>query len=102
MLCMMTPAIGNIGKPRITLRIVFEHILHMEQRLTQRIDGVEQRLTKRIDGVESSLTQRIDKLERKVDRNHIQISAQIDALDKRLDDLEVVQIPTLKRAIGSR
>jgi hypothetical protein len=30
------------------------------------------------------------------------LTAQIDAIDRRLDDVEVVQVPKLKKAVGMR
>ena len=60
------------------------------------IQEVEKKLTTRIDAVDNKLTKRMDVLERKIDF----ISVQIGNIDKRLDDVEVIQIPKLKKAVG--
>ena len=77
----------------------------MEQRLIVKIDGVEEKLTRRIDNLEvkiDSLEVKVDNLEVKVDRNHAQTMVAFDNMDARLDDLEVVQVPKLKKAVGMR
>ncbi len=90
----------------ITPVILLEHMRGMEGRLIQRIDGAENKLTKRIDGAESSLTTRMDRLENKVDRMHVNLSGQIDAIDKRLDAVEIEFLPKrvakLERVAGIR
>ncbi len=71
----------------ITWAIVLQHMQGMEQRLVERIDGVEIK---------------VDRLAVKVDQNHAILSTQIANMDARLDDLEVVQVPKLKKAVGMR
>ena len=66
--------------------------------LLQHMQGMERRLTERIDGVE----QKVDRLEIKVDRHHAQTMVAFDNIDERLDDLEVVQVPKLKKVVGIR
>lgn len=80
----------------IPLTTVLQHMHGMEQRLGERIDGVEQRLDKRIDGVEQQLVE----LKTTVERHHAQTTVSLDNIDARLDDLEVVQVPTIKKAVG--
>ena len=82
----------------ITAQVLLTHMQGMEQRLTEKIEGVETRLNGKIDGVETRLEKRIDGVERKVDMALIQIGN----IDERLDDLEVVQVPKLKKAVGMR
>jgi len=91
-------ATSSSGKRGITSAILLDHMRGMEGRLVQRIDGVESKLTQRIDGVENSLTIRMDRLERKVDW----ITIGITNMDERLTDIEVVQIPKIKKSIGMR
>lgn len=79
------------GDSDITLLTVLQHMQAMEQRLIERIEGVR-----------DDLSGRIDRLEAKVDHNHIQVTAQLDAIDRRLDDVEVVEIPKLKKAVGMK
>lgn len=73
----------------------------MEQRLRTemnwRFEGVDQQfhgMGKRFDVVD----QRLNRLERKVDL----LSIQIHTIDSRLDDIEVVQLPALRQAVGIR
>jgi len=80
----------------ITLAVLLQHMQGMEQRLMNVIQEVEKKLTTRIDAVDNKLTKRMDVLERKIDF----ISVQIGNIDKRLDDVEVIQIPKLKKAVG--
>lgn len=82
----------------VTPAVLLQHMQGMETRLSERISGVESTLSSRLDRVEQGLAD----LKTTVDRNHIQTTAQIDMLDKRLDDIECVQVPTLKKAVGIR
>lgn len=83
----------------ITLKTVLQHV----QMLAQNIFAMEQRLSTRID----SLEKKMEKLELKVDRNHEQAMRNhaitvvgLKNIDDRLDDLEVVQVPAIKKAVG--
>ena len=69
----------------ITSAIILQHMQAMEQRIMEKFSKVDDRF---------------DRLEQKVDRNHVILSTQIANLDERLDDLEVVQVPGLKKAVG--
>jgi len=71
-------------QPRITLRILFEHMQGMEQRLTKRMDGFDNRM---------------DSLAARLDRVHASLSQQIDAIDKRLDAVEVENLPRRVRRL---
>jgi hypothetical protein len=70
----------------ITLKHLLIHMQGMEQRLDKKIDGVEQRLDRNIDSVKVKLTRRIDSLERN-------LTMQIDIIDKRLDAIEIENLP---------
>ncbi len=83
-------------KDDITLKTILEHMRAMEDRLISRIEGAEDRLGSRIEKVETGLKN----LNFKVDQNHVQVMTQLDNIDARLDDLEVVQVPKLKKAVG--
>lgn len=72
---------------RIALRTVLEHVqaqggalMSFRSEMKKEFDAVHEK----IDGVERHLTR------------------QIDGLDKRLDDIEIVQIPKLKKTVGAR
>ena len=69
---------------------------NMQGVLTKEIREVRTDLGGRIDRLEN----KVDRLEKKVDQNHAILSMQISNLDERLDDLEVVQVPTIKKAVG--
>lgn len=59
-------------------------------------------LLQHMQAMEGRIMEKFDQLEQKVDRNHVILSTQITNLDERLDDLEVVQVPKLKKAVGMR
>jgi hypothetical protein len=65
---------------RITLRTVLEHMQTQHQEVLGEFANVRREMT----GMERRLTR------------------QIDRIDERLDDIEVVQIPMLKKAVGAR
>ncbi len=72
----------------ITPAILLQHMQGMEQRLRE--DFMAQILES-----EGRLTQKIEFSERNIIR-------QIDGIDERVDDIETVQIPMLKKAVGIR
>ena len=80
----------------ITPKILLEHMQNMQGVLTKAIRDVREE----IRDVRTDLGGRIDRLEKKVDQNHAILSMQISNLDERLDDLEIVQVPTIKKAVG--
>ncbi len=61
--------------PKITLKTVLEHMVAMEQRIYDRFEHRLDNLEKRIALAESNLTY------------------QLDAIDSRLDDLELAELP---------
>jgi tetrahydromethanopterin S-methyltransferase subunit G len=83
----------------ITLFMVMDHMQGMEQRLMSKINGV--------DGKVDNVAGKLDRLEAKVDRNHEEAQRNhsltmvaFDNIDERLDDIEVVQVPAIKKAVG--
>ncbi|GEM_PF-699222 len=83
----------------ITPAILLQHMQGMERRIMQHMDArfaqVDSRFSlmdKRFDAIDA----RLSKLERKVEL----LSVQIGNLDERLDDLEVVKVPMLQKAVG--
>lgn len=69
------------------------------------MQGMEQRLTAQIDAVRMDLKNDIHLLDvrlQTVEQKVNVISAQIENMDHRLDDLEVVEVPKLKKAVGMR
>lgn len=75
----------------ITWAIVLQHMQGMEQRL---LEIIEKRF--------AQVNDRFDRLESTVDHNHMMLSTQISNIDGRLDDVEVVQVPRLKKAMGMK
>ena len=80
----------------ITPAVLLRHMQGMEQRLGAKIESLRSELKGDIWRVETSLGKRMDGLEKKVDL----ISVQIANIDERLDVIEVVQLPMIKKHIG--
>lgn len=72
--------------------MVMNYMQSMEQRIMSRIDGLETKVDR--------LGEKVDRLEAKVDRNHTQNMNALDNIDARLDDLEVVQVPAIRKVVG--
>lgn len=66
----------------ITLGTILEHMRGMESRIMAELHETDGRLTKRIDSLEANLV-----------RIHRNLSGQIDQLDKRLDAIEIEELP---------
>ncbi len=93
----------------ITLLTILQHMQAMEQRLTARVDGVDvkvDRLETKVDRLETKvdrLETRVNGLETKLVRVEAKVDlalVQIGNIDERLDDVEVVQLPKVKKAVG--
>ncbi|MDD5055443.1 MAG: hypothetical protein PHZ00_04220 [Candidatus Peribacteraceae bacterium] len=69
----------------ITLLTIVRHMQAMEERIMQRFAQTDAR---------------IDRLETKVDHIKGYLLMQIDNMDKRLDGIEVVQLPAIRKAVG--
>ena len=86
----------------ITLAMIMKHMQAMEGRIMQNMQGMELRLRDEFRSGLSRLESKVDRNHDIVMRNHAQTTLQIDNVDSRLDDLEVVQVPKLKKAVGMR
>lgn len=73
----------------ITLKTVLDHIQAMGAQLRQQMTEVEGRVIKRMDQIEG----RLSRLEETVAKNHRNLTQQIDAIDKRLDEIEIESLP---------
>ena len=98
-------AAGDLGRTiptmadEITLKTVLDHIAAMEQRLSGRFGGVESNLS----GVEKSIVElsgrvegvegRLARVEKKLQLVEVNLSRQIDGIDRRLDEIEIEQLP---------
>lgn len=80
----------------ITLAILLQHMQTMEQRLQKQILAVRTDLTVEI----RKNREEILGVKRDLARVEGNLSMQIGNLDERIDDLEVVQVPMLKKAVG--
>ena len=69
----------------ITLKTVLDHMTAMEQRLSGRFNGVDARL--------SAIEGRLGGIEQKLSHAEAKLSWQIDAIDKRLDGIEIEKLP---------
>jgi hypothetical protein len=82
----------------VTGRILLSHMQGMQQNMKQHMQDMEQRLNQRID----KLDLKVDRLDEKLGRKIDLLSVQIGNIDERLDDIEVVQLPKLKKATRMR
>ena len=81
----------------ITPAILLDHMRGMEQRL--KVD-FRKELQGEIHSFDEKLSNRIDQLDDKLTRKIDVLSVQIGNMDERLDHIEVVEIPKLKKAVG--
>ena len=83
----------------VTPEIILDHMRGMEVRIRtevkQEIGASEGRLCQEIGAMEVRLNNRIDRV-------YVNLTTQIDGIDHRLDDIEVFQLPKLKKAVGMR
>jgi hypothetical protein len=82
----------------ITPKVLLDHLQGMGQALGQQISVVRDELR----AVEQRLGDRIRHLESRVARSETTLSQQIDGIDKRLDELEIVQLPRRVAALERR
>jgi len=78
----------------ITPAVLLQHIQAMEKRLVVRMEDVRVGLKADVRAV----GERVVLVEKKVDLARVQIGN----IDERLDDVEVVQVPMLKKAVRMR
>ena len=71
--------------------MLLRHMQAMEERIMLKFEAVDRRFV----DMDAKFTLRFDD----VDRQLMLLAAQIDNLDKRLDDIEVVQLPNIKKFI---
>jgi predicted nuclease with TOPRIM domain len=72
----------------ITLKTVLEYIQAMRTDLGGRMDRLEGRMD-RLDGRMDRLEHRMDRMELRMNRMDAKFSLQLDAIDKRLDTIEI-------------
>ena len=81
-----------MASDEITNDVLLEHI----QAYGLRFDSINARfdqLEKKLDGVEQRLTNRIDGLSRN-------LNMQLDNIDERVQDIEINQLPAIKQHVG--
>ncbi len=74
---------------KITLRVLLEHM-----------QGIKQDTDEKMQKMERGFHEKFDRLETKVDRGFAQIGAQLDTIDTRLDDIEM--IPSVTKHLSRR
>ena len=79
---------------RITLRVVLQHMENMQSVLLKEIRKVDSR----VDG----LGRRMDVFEQKADRRHRLVMTGLDNIDRRLDDVEVKELPRIRSKLHLR
>jgi hypothetical protein len=94
MLLRWSPMLKKRAKASITPAVLLGHMQGMERRLRSEIGGVRSDLVK----TEVRLNTRIDRVERDI----AWIKVSVGNIDKRLDTIEVVQVPRLEKAVGMR
>jgi len=72
----------------ITPKILLDHMQGMEHRIMERF--------LQVDGRFIQVDTRLDGIDRKLDI----ITVQTQNIDERLDDIEVVQLPKIRKAVG--
>ena len=89
-----SPMKKPVRKSGVTVQVLLQHMQGMQHALTREIRAVRDELKADLSGTNI----RLDRLERKVDL----LGIQIENIDGRFDDLEVVEVPKLKKVIGMR
>ncbi len=87
------------GSGKITLRTLLTHMQGMKEELKSDISNIKtdtNGIKIRLDRLET----RFDRLETKVDHGFAQIGAQLDTIDTRLDDIEI--IPSITKHLSRR
>lgn len=87
----------------ITLAMVMNHMQAMEGRLGVKLDNVRTELKSDLGDVKGELKSDISRVEANLNRVERKVDltlVQIGNLDARLDDIEVVQVPKLRKAVG--
>jgi hypothetical protein len=79
----------------ITPKILLEHMRGMEHRLVEKLNNTENGIRSDMKEQFNVVNIRLDRLESKVSL----IQVQIKNMDERLDDLEVVQVPKIRKSI---
>jgi hypothetical protein len=87
-----------MARTGIALGVVLDHIRGMSVKMDTMKKELMEKIDGKVNGFRNELVPRIDRLERKVDF----IGVQIGSLDERLDDLEVVQLPAIRKKVGIR
>lgn len=81
---------------RITFRTLLLHMQGMEQRLRSEVKHGLSDVCSELKDFERKTLDRFDRLDRKFEW----VSFALRNIDERLDDIEMKQIPALKKAVG--
>ena len=77
----------------ITLKTVLDHIHAMQSRMDSRFEDIERRFDK-VDQKFEIVDRRFDELEQTIQMVETNLSRQIDAIDHRLDEIEIEGLPS--------
>ena len=84
---------------KITLQVLLEHMQGMKEELKEngaRIEGKVDHLGRKFDHLET----KVDRLESKIDHDFAQIGGQLDTIDERITDIEL--IPSVTKQLTRR
>lgn len=79
----------------ITLKVILDHMHAIKYELKHDIQTLRIELTDKINGVGA----RVDRLENRLERVALNLSAQIAAIDDRLDKVEIEDLPKRVRKL---
>ena len=82
----------------VTPAVLLQHMQGMEQRLRDEFRSGLQSLEDKVDRNHEEARRNHEEAR----RNHAIVMTGLDNIDERLDDIEVVQVPKLKKAVGIR
>lgn len=83
---------------RITLRVVLQHMENMQRVLLEEMRKGDQTVIRTLNQRMDRMDQRIDRIERKIHW----MSIGIDNIDKRLDHIEIHDLPRIRSRLHMR
>lgn len=86
----------------LPLKTILEHLTAMESRMCERLEPRFENLESRMGGIERRMTgleDRMSRLEQTSAAGFAQVNSQLDAIDHRLDELEIETLPKRVKAL---
>lgn len=87
---------------RVTLRTVLQHMDRKFEVVDARFVSIEKEMKKEFKGVHEKMDTGFKEVYEKIDAVERRLTRQIDGIDERLDDVEIKEIPRLKKAVAAR